>query len=432
MQIGIPHPGEAVLSVLRTLVVDDNTTNRRILHQMLTRCGLRPTEASDGVEALACLTRAQQDGEPIQLLLTDLHMPIMDGVTLIERIRKMPGLPMPVILVMTSDARAMDLKRIRDLGVSLCLSKPVRRRELLLAIRRAMGTEEMPATEIISDEPAAIPRRSLRILVAEDNRVNQIVVTRIIEHLGHSAVIAANGREALALCAAQPFDLVLMDVQMPEMDGFTATAQIREAEQRTGGHLLILAVTAHALQGDRERCLAAGMDGYITKPITATQLAEAIRGFFPGESVGTRKSHAHSAPPRPAAAWDPDRTLACLDGDEALLAEVVEVFLDEAPRRLETMRRAIDLGDCATAAETAHSLKGQLGYFGVAEISSRARRLEDFACAADLPSVAREFPEFSAAIEALLQTMQAVKSAGMNCTELRLAHVETRQPAVGS
>jgi CheY-like chemotaxis protein len=339
-------------------------------------------------------------------------MPAMDGLVLIERIRQTPGLPMPVILMITSTARGMDLERIRHLGISLCLYKPVRRHELLLAIRRAMGAEEMPPATPVSAAPPAAPRRSLRILVAEDNRVNQIVITRIIEHLGHIAVVAINGREALARWAAQSFDLVLMDVQMPEMDGFTATAQIREAERCTGNRVLILAVTAHALQGDRERCLDAGMDGYITKPITAQQLADAIRAFFPGEPVAPADLHAHVDLHHPVAIWDPTLTLARLDGDEALLAEVVEIFLDEAPRQLNALRRAIDTGDTAIAAETAHSLKGQLGYFGVAEISSRARRLEELARSGNLSTLTLEFPELAAEIEILLQTMRASASAG--------------------
>jgi signal transduction histidine kinase/CheY-like chemotaxis protein len=396
---------------LRTLIVDDNATSLRILEHMLIGCGLQPTGARDGAEALALLAAAQQAGQPVQLVLTDLHMPAMDGLTLIERIRQTPGLPMPVILMITSSARGMDLERIRSLGISLWLHKPVRRHELLLAIRRAMGAEEMPLPAPSASEPASASRRRLRILIAEDNRVNQTVVTRIIEHLGHTAVVAGNGREALARCAAEIFDLALMDVQMPEMDGFTATAQIREAERGSGRHLLILAVTAYALQGDRERCLAAGMDGYITKPITTRQLAEVFAQFFPGEpsmpASSPRPSH-----DLPAGDWDPALTLERLEGDQALLAEVIGIFLDEAPRQLESLRRAIRNDDRAAAAETAHSLRGQLGYFGVTEISARARRLEDLARAGDLAAASLELPGFAAEIETLTQTMRPSASAG--------------------
>jgi signal transduction histidine kinase/CheY-like chemotaxis protein len=396
---------------LRALVVDDSATSRRILAHMLTRCGLRPTGASDGVEALARLAQAQQAGEPIQLVLTDLHMPAMDGLELIQRIRQMPGIPAPTILMITSTTHGMDFARIRRLGVSLCLYKPVRRHELLLAILRAMGAESMPANEAASPAPEGRPRRSLRILVAEDNHVNQIVATRIVEHLGHTAVIAPNGREALARSAAQPFDLVLMDVQMPEMDGFTATREIREAERYTGSHVLILAVTAHALQGDRERCLAAGMDGYLTKPITSQGLADAIRGFFPDECAEP------PALPIPAedhapGSWDRALTLEHLGGDEALLDEVVGIFVEEAPRQLDALRRAIEAADASAAAETAHSLKGQLGYFGVAGISASARRIEDLARAGDLPTAAQEFPSFAAQIDGLTQAMRVFASAG--------------------
>lgn len=156
-----------------------------------------------------------------------------------------------------------------------------------------MGTEEVPATQTAHPAPPTGQHRRLRILVAEDNRVNQIVLTRMLEKLEHTAVVVGNGREALARCASEPFDLVLMDVQMPEMDGFTATAQIREAERHTAGHVRILAVTAEALQSDRERCLAAGMDAYITKPTTAQQLAEAISSLFPGENVVPARKRPH-------------------------------------------------------------------------------------------------------------------------------------------
>lgn len=404
---------------LRTLVVDDNATNRRILIHTLDRCGLRPAGARDGTEALSRLTEAKHTGEPIQLILTDMHMPAMDGLTLIERIRRDPSLPMPVIMMLTSTVRSLDLERARRLGVSSCLYKPVRQGELLVAIRKAMGAEPGAAETRhggrSEQEAGGRPRRRLRILVAEDNRVNQMVATRMIEHLGHTAVVAGNGREALARCTAEPFDLALMDVQMPEMDGFTATAQIREAERYTGSHLHILAVTAHAMQGDRERCLAAGMDGYVTKPLTSEQLAEAIHGFFPEESATPPPEPDSAAEPAEAAAteaaWDPVKALDRLEGDEDLLAEVLGIFLDEAPRQLSALRRAIEEGDAKTAAEIAHSLKGQLGYFGIADAFSRARRMEDLARSERLQEVAADFAIFAGEIEAAMQSMRASETA---------------------
>jgi CheY-like chemotaxis protein len=308
-------------------------------------------------------------------------------------------------MMLTSTARGMDLDRCRRLRVSTCLYKPVRRNELLIAIRRAMGAGD----PIDSDRspvcvPAGPAARALRILIAEDNRINQRVAISLVEHLGHTTALAASGREAVSLCAAEPFDLVLMDVQMPEMDGFTATARIREAESVTGTHIPILAVTAHAMQGDRERCLAAGMDGYVTKPLTSGQLAEAIHGFFPGEASAPPPLPESAADPHPV--WDAADTLARLEADEDLLAELLEIFLDEGPRHLAALRAAIADHDPRATARLAHSLRGQLSYFGVAEASSLARHIEEASRFSSLEEAAADMPAFSTAMDAVFQAMR--------------------------
>ena len=263
------------LNELRILVVDDNKTNRRILHGMLTRWGAQPTCADGGREALLKLDAACGAARPYQLILTDMHMPGMDGFGLVEEIRSRPEILPVTVVMLTSAGHSGDAEHCRRLGIHSYLYKPVRRQELLAAILRALGHPQPLASPITVT--AAVPQaRSLHILLAEDNRTNQTVATRMLQKMGHSTMVAGNGKEALLLLTLHRFDLVLMDIQMPEMDGLTATRKIRENESETQLHLPIIAMTAHAMKGDRERCIEAGMDGYVSKPIRSKEVAEAI------------------------------------------------------------------------------------------------------------------------------------------------------------
>ena len=206
-----------------------------------------------------------------------MNMPEMDGFALVEQMRQNPELSAVTVMMLTSASHRGDVERCRQLGILAYLFKPVRKRELLTAILAALGQSAAaaPSAAVIKAEQR-VQAKGLRILLAEDNRVNQIVATRMAEKMGHSVVVAGNGELALLLLATQPFDLVLMDVQMPEMDGLTAARKIRESEQSTPFHLPIIAMTAHAMKGDRERCIAAGMDGYVSKPISGPLLGEEI------------------------------------------------------------------------------------------------------------------------------------------------------------
>jgi two-component system, sensor histidine kinase and response regulator len=275
------------LAGVRLVVVDDNLTNRRILTDMLYGWGMLPTPATSGPEALDQLRRGVQRGQPFSLVLTDVHMPDMDGFELAARIHESSELTKTVILMLTSGDRSDDIARCKQLGISAYLTKPVRRAELRAAIISALAVQSPRAHAAASDAETSTQEvkagSSLRILLTEDNIVNQRVALRILEKAGHQVAIAKNGREALRLLTEQPFDLVLMDVQMPEMDGFEATAVIRGLEKRTGRHIPIIAMTAHAMAGDRERCLAAGMDGYISKPVTASAMLEQVKHF--GETM---------------------------------------------------------------------------------------------------------------------------------------------------
>jgi two-component system, sensor histidine kinase and response regulator len=273
---------------VKVLIVDDNQTNLRILEAMLTRWGMKTTVVSGGEQALAQLFAALKAGDPYALILTDMHMPTMNGFTLIQRMRQVPEFAVATIMMLTSAGHQGDASRCKDLGVAAYLLKPIRQNELREAIVRVLGVRKQkaptPLVTRFSLEGAQIPVSGLRILLAEDNAVNRMLATRILEKKGHKVVATVNGVEALAALEKNNFDLVLMDVQMPEMDGFTATAAIRLKEKTTGLHQPIVAMTAHAMKGDEERCLAVGMDGYMSKPIRQDEL-DAILQRFTGKSM---------------------------------------------------------------------------------------------------------------------------------------------------
>ncbi|HEY2461009.1 MAG TPA: response regulator [Candidatus Acidoferrum sp.] len=273
-----------ILRGVRVLVVDDNRTNQKILEGMLRRWEMRSTLVEGGAEALQQLTLASASGDPYGLVLTDMHMPRMDGFALIEEIRQRPELSAATIMMLTSAGHRGDAERCNELGVSAYLLKPVRQVELREAVARVLGTrEKKAATPLItrfSLRDALEPAGFLNILLAEDNPVNQRLATRLLEKRGHRVSLAANGREALEALEKGTFDLVLMDVQMPEMDGLEATAAIREKEKEGSAHVPVIALTAHAMKGDREKCLASGMDGYLTKPIRQPELDEVLRSYL--------------------------------------------------------------------------------------------------------------------------------------------------------
>jgi PAS domain S-box-containing protein len=272
-----------ILRGIKVLVTDDNATNRRILEGMLKRWDMQAKSVESGDEALAELSAAATAGEPYVLILTDMHMPRMDGFQLVERIRQMPKLSTASIIMLTSSASRGDAARCKGLGVSAYLPKPIRLSELREAIARVVGAREHKSEiAVVTIDSVKDPRPAaeiLRILLAEDNLVNQRLMTRLLEKRGHRVVVASNGREVLAALEKGSYDLVLMDIQMPEMNGMEATATIREKEKLTGGHQPIVALTAHAMKGDQELCLAGGMDGYLTKPIRVQELDHVLDQF---------------------------------------------------------------------------------------------------------------------------------------------------------
>ncbi len=282
--IGTIAPPETLRGV-KVLIVDDNRTNRRILEGMLKHWDMKSTSVAGGEEALKQLSAAWGAKEPFGLILMDMHMPEMDGFGLVERIRQRPELSTATIMMLTSAGHRGDGERCKKLGVSAYLLKPIRQSELREAIARVLGAREqtgaIPLVTRYSLADAHEPGASLQVLVAEDNAVNQLLVRRMLEKRGHRVTVVNNGREALAATEEGNYDLVLMDVQMPEMDGIEATLAIREKEKRRddGSHQAIVAVTAHAMKGDEERCKAAGMDDYLTKPIRPQELGNLLERY---------------------------------------------------------------------------------------------------------------------------------------------------------
>jgi len=260
----------------RVLVVDDNATNRLILEEMTRNWRMEPTAVPNAHEALEALQAAAERGLAFPLLITDLNMPGMDGLTLTEWVRRQPGLPPTAVIVLSSGVRPGDSQRCRQLNVSACLMKPVKQSELFNAIATALGGEAAEIAERQPAGPAAVALPPLHILLAEDSVVNQRLAVAILEKQGHHVTVAGDGQEAIEALRDGAFDLVLMDVEMPNLDGLEATAALRQRERERGGHVPVVAMTAHAMKGDRERCLEAGMDDYVSKPIRAADLFQKI------------------------------------------------------------------------------------------------------------------------------------------------------------
>jgi two-component system, sensor histidine kinase and response regulator len=375
-------PAPAALRGLRLLVVDDHVTNRQILEELAASWGMRPRSVDGGRAALAELGRAAASGEPYPLVLLDARMPDLDGFGVAAAIRRDPALAAPVILMVSSADRPGESARCRELGIALHLTKPVRRAELLEALLRALG-EGRPAAAPLPATAAGGPSpRRLRVLLAEDNVVNQRLAVRLLERRGHEVVVAANGREALIAHESAGFDVILMDVHMPEMGGFEATAQVREREGRSGRRTPIVAMTACAMKGDRERCLEAGMDGYVAKPVREEDLWQAIGGVL-ADREGPDPTGRHEGPEAPGII-DEGEILARMGGDPELVAELAGLFLSDCPRLVEGVGAAVGGGDAPGLQLAAHALKGALSHFGASAALEAARGLEAMGHAGDV------------------------------------------------
>jgi CheY-like chemotaxis protein len=391
----------AELKEKRVLIVDDNATNRRILQDTLTRWQMQPQGAANAVAAISLLQEARVAARPFHLILTDGNMPDMDGFDLAMRIQEDPGLAQTSILMLTSDKQQGDVRRCRELGIAAYLVKPVRQAELRDAIVRTLqpmlAWNNAPESAETSETS-----RSLRILLAEDNVINQKLASRILENRGHSVTIAHNGREVLAAMAQESFDVVLMDVQMPEIDGFEATADLRKQDLISGSHTPIVAMTAHAMKGDRERCLNAGMDEYICKPVRPAELFAAIEKVTFSESIKSRREEQMV---------DWIDVLERTGGDRGFLVELVSLFLDQQVPLLREIESAIDAGDHNKIEHAAHALRGAIGNFSNQEAYEAALRLERMARAGTLSMVNHPLADLKRGLHYLEQEMRNWKNA---------------------
>jgi two-component system, sensor histidine kinase and response regulator len=392
------------------LVVDDNATNRLILEEVLTSWGAHPTAVDGAAAALEALRDASAHGRPFAVALVDGMMPDVDGLDLARQIRGQPPIAGIPVLLLTSAGSPEDPAILQDLRIAACLTKPVRQSELFDAMMKVLAPRVRPESTRVGCRQADGPASTgggLRILLAEDHPVNQKVAVRMLERLGHSSVVAPDGVQALRAIEAEArsggFDVVLMDLQMPEMDGFDAVRAIRARESATGPHLRIVALTAHAMQGDRERCLSAGFDGYLPKPIRKADLEAALEGLVPH----TGRRQGPGPPPRP-----PARLLEICDGDDAFARELAASFLESAPRCLGVIEDAARAGDAPRIAGEAHGLKGISRTIGADDLADACQALEDAAHRGDLDTArARTFRVVDAweAVRAALESFDEVE-----------------------
>jgi PAS domain S-box-containing protein len=362
---------------VRVLILDDNRTNRRILEGLVRRWGMNPTSVAEGAEALVELSTALEAGDPYGLILTDMHMPKMDGIEFVKQIRQTPELSSSMVVMLTSGGQRGDTARCEELGIVAYLLKPVRQAELRNAIAKALGgRESATVTSMLtrySMRQANGPRQTLEILLAEDNPVNLKLAILLLEKRGHHVVVAGNGKEALDALERRHFDLVLMDIQMPEMDGLEATRRLRKKEEDSGHRQAVVAMTALVMKGDHERCTAAGMDGYLSKPIRAQELDEMLNKFMDTEL---------EVPTMPKAEL-PTEECVCtvellgrIDGDRSFLAELTELFRADYPIQIREAWKAVSSNDAPGLERVAHALKGALGNLAAPRGSKLAQELE--------------------------------------------------------
>ncbi|MBF0549457.1 MAG: response regulator [Deltaproteobacteria bacterium] len=384
---------------LPVLIVDDNATTRHTLEEILTGWRMKPVLTSGGPEALNLLAQAGVTGNSFPLAIIDGHMPGMDGFTLVEKAREQGQVTSGIIMLLTQAGYLDETERCRQLGVAAHIRKPVRPSALYDALLAALGRPN-PIVEPASIESrlSSNTKEPLRILLVEDNPVNQKLGLVMLKKRNHSVVVAENGRKALTALKQGQFDLILMDIQMPEMDGLEATAIIREGEKKTGSHIPIVAMTAHAMKGDKEKCLDAGMDGYISKPVNSEELFNTI------ERLIHRSGTPFQITPDQTderAVFDPKSFTARVFGDPELITELVAMFLDSFPRSMASIREAIRRADGPELEHSAHFFKGTVGNFSAMPAFDLALKLEKMGQRRDFTEAEETFAQLEKQIAQL-------------------------------
>ena len=410
-EAGHPQPTSvgglpARLAGRRVLIVDDHATARRILTESLRTAGAQPTAASDARSALDMLVHSAETGEPLELAIIDARMPEMDGVSLVRAISSNPSVSATPLILLTSDCSGGDLDHRRDVN-AIPLSKPVRADELLQAVLAACNSADPLAAEFrTGSAEAPFEHSGLRVLLAEDNEINRRVAQVVLEQLQLEVIVARDGREAVTLSQEFDVDLILMDIHMPDMDGYEATAVIREQDRARGHYRPIIALTANAMAGDREICLAAGMDGYLGKPFQRAELIDAISSTL--SRVRRLSSERNGDPAKPcippaavSQSFDPCQLVKDLDGDQAFLHELVGIFLTDCPNRIAAMRSAVRDQDVELLTRSAHTIKGSAGVLKLKPVYNAARRLEELSQSVQWSAI----PQAARCLESELDSM---------------------------
>ncbi|MDD5297221.1 MAG: response regulator [Rhodocyclaceae bacterium] len=412
--VAVVRPVRPDVSGLRVLVVDDNEANLRLLCEYLTRWSMRPDAVTNSHAALAALKAAREKGEPYRLYLVDCRMPGTDGFDLVAAINGLHAEEPEKVVMLTSAAQRGDAARCRELGVAAYLTKPVGEVELMEAVMAALFIPAPAQGEppLITRHTLRQSRRQLRILVAEDNPVNQTLAVKLLSRLGHTVKLVDNGAEAVDAVLRQPFDALLMDVQMPVMGGLEATRAIRGMEASLGRRVPIIAMTAHALTGDREVCLEAGMDEYVAKPIQVQALAAALENVtgVSQETLPTKPLPKEPGEiPRRAgqSVYDKALMLDNIGGDEALARQLAQVFLESYGARLDDLRTAVRESDADKIFRNAHAIKGSVGVFAAEPALQAAQDLERSARENDPDRVATDGKNLITQVEALAAVLRS-------------------------
>jgi len=357
------------LAGLSALIVDDNSTNRRLLMQILKRWGMQPYLAENAAQALLMANEAHGKGQPFDVLLLDAMMPEVDGFELAKKLQLTPEIARGAVMMLSSSGNRGDAQRCKSLGISSYLTKPVDSADLMNAIKMALGVQAAVAA-IVGRAPHQT-QQSMNILLAEDNLVNQKLAVALLGKWGHTVVLANNGIEALEQCNLQDFDLILMDMQMPEMGGLEATQLIRAREALLGKHTVIVAMTANAMAEDRQRCLDVGMDDYLSKPLNTDKLRAVLHGLAATEGVDLKQDMME--------AGEFDYVAALAGVDEWVIETIGQAFLDEAEPYMVEMDKAIHEGNNVVLRRSAHTLRGLVGNFNAQRIEELAGQIEQLA-----------------------------------------------------
>jgi PAS domain S-box-containing protein len=424
------EPGEGMpqtdIRGVRILAMDDNATNRLVLAEQLALLGVRHAEVENAAKAMDMLRSARAEDDPFRIVLLDMHMPEMDGESLGRAIKADPELRDTILVMMTSLGRRGDAKRLEAIGFSAYLTKPVKQSQLYDCLVTVLGAGVASAktseTVLVTRHTISeARRRKVRILLAEDNVTNQMVALRILENLGFRAYAVTNGQEAIKALETIPCDIVFMDVQMPVMDGFEATRVIRSGKTKAPNPgIPIIAVTANAMKGDRERCIEAGMDDYISKPFAPKALAAAIEKWLdrdqeqppakdtfiartePSDLSDVAQRAKSDGPP----VFDRQALTALLMGDEDLVREIIAGFLGDMPRQIDTLKKHIAEGDAGLAGGLGHAIKGAAANVGGLALSAAAFEIENAGNAGRLEEIAALMPELERQFDLLKAQMR--------------------------